>query len=113
MRQLLIGWPLRMARRAGHALRNATTRFATSADRGSNTGRADDGGADSEGDEFALAKQKSEYLKRFASEIDGITFFPALVPTALAGQTRLATLVLPVELMHTPFAAKSGLMRRS
>jgi hypothetical protein len=49
----------------------------------------------------------------WVSEIDGITFFPALVPTALAGQTRLAALVLPVELMHTPFAAKSGLMRRS
>jgi hypothetical protein len=39
----------------------------------------------------------------WVSEIDGITFFPA----------RLAALVLPVELMHTPFAAKSGLMRRS
>jgi len=67
MHRLLIGWPLRMARRAGHALRNATTQFTTSADRGSNTGRADDGGADLEGDEAALAKQKSEYLKRFAS----------------------------------------------
>jgi hypothetical protein len=42
-------------------------RFATSADRGLNTERADKGGADSEDDEAPFAKQKSEYLKRFAS----------------------------------------------
>jgi hypothetical protein len=58
-----MGRLLRAARRAGDALRNATTQFAASAD----TERADDGAADSAGDESALAGQKSEYLKRFAS----------------------------------------------
>ena len=65
--RLLTAWPLLAARCAGHALRNAATRFAAPADRAVNTQRTDDAGADPEGDEAARAKQKSEYLKLFAS----------------------------------------------
>ena len=64
MRLLLTAWPLRAARSAGHALRNAATRFAAPAERALNTPRTDDL---DEGDEAARAKQKSEYLKLFAS----------------------------------------------
>ena len=67
MRRSLIAWPLQVARRAAHALRNAATRFAAPADRAVNTQRTDDAGGDPEGDEAASAKQKSEYLKLFAS----------------------------------------------
>jgi hypothetical protein len=67
MRLLLTAWPLRAARSAGHTLRNAATRFTAPADRAVNTQRTDDAGADPEGDEAARAKQKSEYLKLFAS----------------------------------------------
>jgi hypothetical protein len=67
MHRLLLGWPLRAARRAGHALLNATTWFGASANRGSNTESTHDEEANSGGDASALAKQKSEYLKRFAS----------------------------------------------
>ena len=67
MRFLLTAWPLRAARCAGNALRNAATRFSTPADRALNTQRTDDAGSDPEGDEAARAKQKSEYHKLFAS----------------------------------------------
>ena len=67
MRPLLTAWSLRAARYAGHALRNAVTRFAASAERTVDTQRTDDAGADPDGDEAARAKQKSEYLKLFAS----------------------------------------------
>jgi hypothetical protein len=67
MRLLLTAWPLRAARSAGQALRNAVTRFAVPAERAVNTQQIDDTGADPEGDEAARAKQKSEYLKLFAS----------------------------------------------
>jgi hypothetical protein len=67
MRLLLTAWPLRAARTAFHALRNAATRFAAPAERAVNTPRTDDAGADLEADEAARAKQKSEYLKLFAS----------------------------------------------
>ena len=66
MRRLLIAWPLQVARRAAHALRNAATRFAASADRAV-TIQPTDEAADPEGNEAARAKQKSEYLKLFAS----------------------------------------------
>ena len=67
MRFLLTAWPLWAARCAGNALRNAATRFSAPADRAVNTQRTDDAGSDPEGDEAARAKQKSEYLKLFAS----------------------------------------------
>jgi hypothetical protein len=67
MRPLLTAWSLRAARYAGHALRNAATCFAAPADRAVNTQRPDDASAAPEGDEAAHAKQKSEYLKLFAS----------------------------------------------
>ena len=67
MRFLLTAWPLRAARCAGNALRNAATCFSAPADRAVNTQRTDDAGSDPEGDEAARAKQKSEYLKLFAS----------------------------------------------
>jgi hypothetical protein len=67
MRFLLTAWPLRAARCAGNALQNAATRFSAPADRAVNTQRTDDAGSDPEGDEAARAKQKSEYLKLFAS----------------------------------------------
>ena len=67
MRFLLTAWPLRAARCSVNALRNAATRFSAPADRGLNTQRTDDAGSDPEGDEAARAKQKSEYLKLFAS----------------------------------------------
>ena len=67
MRSVLIAWPLQVARRAAKTLRKAATRFAAPADRAVNTQRTDDAGADPEGDEAARAKQKSEYLKLFAS----------------------------------------------
>ena len=67
MRLLLTAWPLRAARSAGRALRNVATHFAAPADRAVNTQRTDDVRADPKGDEAARAKQKSEYLKLFAS----------------------------------------------
>jgi hypothetical protein len=67
MRLLLTAWPLRAARSAGHALRNAATRFAASADRAVTIQPTDEAGTDPKGDEAAGAKQKSEYLKLFAS----------------------------------------------
>jgi hypothetical protein len=67
MRPLPTAWSLRAVRYAGHALRNAATRLATPADRVVNTQRPDDASAAPEGDEAAHVKQKSEYLKLFAS----------------------------------------------
>jgi hypothetical protein len=61
--RLLLSRPLRVARCVGHALRNAAIRFAAPADRAVNTKP----GADPKGDEAVRAKQKSEYLKLFAS----------------------------------------------
>jgi len=66
MRRLLIAWPLQVARRAAHTLRNAT-RFAAPADRAVTIQPTDEAGADPEGNEAARAKQKNEYLKLFAS----------------------------------------------
>jgi hypothetical protein len=63
----MTAWPLRVARSAGRVLRNAATRFAAPAEQAISTQRTDDAGADPEGDEAARAKQKSEYLKLFAS----------------------------------------------
>ena len=67
MRRLLIAWPLQVARRAAHTLRNAATRYAAPADRAVTIQPTDEAGADPEGNEAARAKQKNEYLKLFAS----------------------------------------------